>query len=128
MAEVRVSVTDEEGIVSETRSLLFDVNAIPEPQDDRRIMLDAATSNLIDALTNDTDPVGNVAYRLDKNGLPAFYDGAKSLDPNDDEEFSTGAADETPGLLGMVVCSVAGDAFRYSAPTDPALLGRTDIF
>ncbi|MEM1160861.1 MAG: tandem-95 repeat protein [Pseudomonadota bacterium] len=128
LAEVQITITDDDGATSETRSLYFDVNASPEAEDDRQILLDPATPILIDALANDSDPDGTVAYRLDENGVPVFYDAAASLDPDGDDDFGIGTAEETPGLLGTVVWSAADNAFLYTAPTDPGLLGQTDVF
>ncbi|MCY6381796.1 tandem-95 repeat protein [Hoeflea prorocentri] len=111
------SVADEAGLRSETRTVYLDVNEPPEAVDDNAIITAPGQRILIDAITNDTDGDGDVSYVLGPDGLPQALDPQQTLDPN-----------AAPGLLGSVEWSVADGAFIYTAPTDPALFGQTDVF
>lgn len=111
------SVADEAGLRSAIRTIYLDVNQPPEAVDDNAIIAAPGQSILIDAIANDVDDDGVLSYVPGPDGLPQALDPQQTLDP-----------DAAPGLLGSVAWSVADGAFVYSAPTDPALFGQTDVF
>lgn len=111
------SVADESGLRSAIRTIYLDVNQPPEAVDDIAIIAAPGQSILIDAIANDMDDDGLLSYVPGPDGLPQALDPQQTLDP-----------DAAPGLLGSVAWSVADGAFVYSAPTDPALFGQTDVF
>lgn len=111
------SVADEAGLRSQIRTIYLDVNQPPEAEDDNAIVSAPGQTILIDAIANDVDGDGDLSYVLGPDGLPQALDPQQTLDP-----------DAAPGLLGSVAWSVADGAFIYTAPTDPALFGQTDVF
>ena len=115
--EFSYSVADETGLRSQTRTIYLDINQSPEAVDDNAIIAAPGQSILIDAIANDIDGDGVVSYSLGPDGLPQAFDPQQTLDP-----------DGPPGLLGSVSWSVEDNAFAYTAPTDPALFGQTDVF
>ena len=111
------SIADVEGARSEERSVFFKVNAAPETAVDRVTVSAPFDPILIDAIANDSDAEGAIAYVLGDDGLPVAIDPKQAVD-----------ATAAPGLLGSVTWSEADNAFLYQAPTDPAFWGKTDQF
>ena len=115
--QLAYSVADQEGLRSAVRTIEIDINAAPDAEDERFEIRDLTQSITIDAIANDSDLDGTIAYATDANGLPVAIDPAQSVDP-----------DAAASLLGSVVWSEADGVFLYTPPSDPAAFGKTDLF
>jgi|GEM_PF-2253056 len=111
------SVADDLGLRSESATLHFRVNAAPEAATDIFRLTAPFEPIVIDAIGNDSDLEGPVFYVLGPDGAPVAI-----APPGDGDR--PGAS----STLGDVVFSAEENAFVYTPPTDPGLLGRTDRF